>query len=330
MKEERLLESLQEEKRRLESEIAALRSELNRISKLRIGAHHSQSVPDKTAAASLRWTGKLLEVAHCFSWDPVACLKDRGARSVLRTYEHPYRYWHQPFSKDQWKKVVEQHLRGLGLQHNAAERKKLEARGPEYWMRTVGRKMVDEQQIPFWDALRKKLADLKELPRGLEIRFADYLTGYLLVSELQPPTQQEKSLEVPWPSNSWRKITYPVPRPWPLLWRSFKRSRALKKAGATAAATITTELPHREHLKTRLVVLMAQDLARRRWRGKRPIYRHFVIPAWKLIGIEIRDDESLIRQVRRSRAKARTSWPSLWSVLSSPTTSSSGILTDRK
>lgn len=269
------LELLEKEKRRLESEAAALRAELRRISKLKGNAVIMGRSFDKKVPTVPKWATELAEVAHRFSQDPAACLKDRNARRVLRTYEHPYRYWYKLLPKNNREKVVNLHLQ----RHPHSRKEKVRLLLDLQQFENVEKRQIEAQRISFWNDLRKQLLCLV-LPSGLENRFSDYLAGYLLVLELQP-SQYGK------------------------LWRSLKRNRALKEAGITPSMTITAMPTHREHLQTRLLVLMMEDLARRGWSEKRAIYLRFIIPAWELIGIKIRDDESLLRQVRRSRHRDR-------------------------
>jgi hypothetical protein len=268
-------ELLEKEKRRLESEAAALRAELRRISKLKGNALMMGRSFDKKAPTVPKWADELGEVAHRFSQDPAACLKDRNARRVLRTYEHPYRYWYKLLPKNNREKVVNLHLQ----RHPHSRKEKVRLLLDQDQFKNVEKPLVERQQIPYWNDLREQLLHI-HLPPRLENRFADLLTGYLLVLELQPEQHGK-------------------------LWRAFKRSRKLKEVGVTPSMTITAMPPHREHLQTRLLVLMMEDLARRGWSEKRAIYLRFIIPAWELIGIKIRDDESLLRQVRRSHHKDR-------------------------
>jgi hypothetical protein len=268
---------LEKQKRRLESEATALRAKLRQISEMKAKASVIQPSFDKRALMGLKWVDRLAEVAHGFSQDPAACLKDRNARAVLRTYEYPYRYWYKLLPTNNRERVVNLHLQN----HPNARKENARLLLDLQQFENVEKRQIEGQQLPFWYDLRQQLL-LLHLPHRLENRFADLLTGYLLVLELQPERHGK-------------------------LWRAFKRSRALKDADIIPSMTITTAPPHQEYLRTRILVLMSKDLARRGWSEKRAIYDRFTIPAWKLIGIEIENDESLLRQVRRSRHKDRPS-----------------------
>lgn len=271
----RKLRELLKEKRRLESEAAAIRADLQRVSKLRAQGSKARPAFDRAAAAGLNWANRLTEIAHQFSEDPAAGLKDRRSREALRTFEHPYRYWYLLLSSGNREKLVQARPRERPNISPERLRKLLDLDLFE----NQEKRLIERQQIPFWADLRQQLLHL-HLPSRLENRFADLLTGYLLVLELQTE-QRGKS------------------------WRAFKRSSTLKEAGITPSMTITATPSHQEHLQTRILVLMAEDLAKRGWSQKRDIYLRFVIPAWQLIGIKIENDESLLRYVRRSRRKAK-------------------------
>jgi len=231
----------------------------------------------RAARGALKWANDITEVAHFFSHDPAACLKDRHARRTLRFYEHPYRYWYKWLAKSSRERVVSEHLR----QRPGLDKEEIRDLLGLYEFETVEKPMVERQQIPFWNDLREQL-DKLELPSGIAKRFADYLVGYLLVLGME----QEQSGSV---------------------WRSLKRSKVLKKIGVSSAVVITAALPHKEHLRTRLIALMAQDLAKRGWSQRREIYDRFVIPAWEFIQVKIPRRDSVLRQVRRSRQKHKQS-----------------------
>jgi len=223
----------------------------------------------------LQWARKVTEVAHRFASDPEGCLKDRRAQRILRSYEHPYRFWYgKPLSSSSREGVVKLHLQKNPGQTEQDVKRRLD----RHEFETKAKPLIERQQIPFWRDLCERLCEL-ELPLGLEKKFTDYLTGYLLVLDLQ----QEQSGK---------------------MWRALKRSSALREIGISPSMAITAAPPHKERLKTRIIVLMTQELAKHGWSQRREIYDRFVIPTWETIGVAIRK-VSVLRQVRRSRQKGK-------------------------
>lgn len=145
--------------------------------------------------------------------------------------------------------------------------------------------LVDNQQIPFWDDLRRQLEKLK-LPNGLDARFADYLTGYLLVRSLQQTRGKSKDLDGIPQEDTWREL---------------KRSSRLRAIGLAPALAISPSPPHAMALKTRIIGLMQDDLVKRGWSRKRSIDL-YVIPVLGVLGIGA-DSESILRQARPSRLR---------------------------
>lgn len=193
--------------------------------------------------ASLAERGALYDVLYWFSHDPGRCVDNPRARTVLRRYVSPFPQWIKPAS-------------------------------------AAGKKT---QYGPWWEALRDAIGDLAlGIPETVRDRYADYLTGFILVCE----EQQERDTSA---------------------WRAFVRSETLKEIGIVAAGSCSATPARKEHLKTVLCKLMTDDAVIECHKSYL-VPGRILTPVWALVGEQIKP-ESLAREIRRSRARQRTSRP---------------------
>jgi hypothetical protein len=150
--------------------------------------------------------------------------------------------------------------------------------------------LADDQFTPWWQSLRDYLGNL--VPSEVCDRFADYLGGFLLVQENETPrTYTERK-------NGGGK--------------TLSGRRQLKKVllilngepgDLKAMLPASTNPPHEESLKTKLICLMSNELAAAGY-SRKIIAERFLPPTWNAIGETIRDS-SFLRAERRSRQRIR-------------------------
>lgn len=95
----------------------------------------------------------------------------------------------------------------------------------------------------WWKSLRDAIRNLDlSIACSTADRYAEYLAGFILICE----GQQERGTSA---------------------WRAFKRSKSLKEIGIVAAESVSAKLARKEHLKTVLCKLKADDAVAAGWKA---------------------------------------------------------------
>ncbi len=254
-------------------------------------------------------------VREWFAVDPAACISDLTAQQILREYEHSYRWWFKFPGKneqDQIKAAFDKAVQIWTLKRTAhGKRSKrenvervLRKSSEKFAQREIERlsskateALFNDQFTPWWQSLRNYICTC--VPREVADRFADYLAGFLLVQENETPRstahwKKEKGKEQEEVTNTdWRQV-----------------KKLLKKlAGGSSVRSsmlpATANPPQQESLKTRLIVLMFQELVALDY-SRKLIADKYLPMVWNAIGEGIRDS-SLLRVERRSRQRTRRS-----------------------
>ena len=241
------------------------------------------------------------DVREWFATDPSACVSDIAAQKILRSYEHPYRWWIKFPGKDE-KKLIKSHFgtieKEVGHRGKAA-RPSIEKKVQESAERSIREKigiveqwsarvLADDQFTTWWRSLRDHLENF--LPSEVGDRFADYLSGFLLVEENETPRSSTTR------ENGGRKTNSG--------WRQLKKLLVTLNGGPGDLKTMlppSTNPPHKESLKTKLIHLMSDELAADDY-SRKVIADRFLPPTWNAIGETIRDS-SFLRAERRSRQR---------------------------
>jgi|SRR5215471_9226885 len=223
-------------------------------------------------------------VREWFAADPAACISDPAAQKILREYEHPYRHWVKFLGKDEERRIraafdkavrvkTKERAVGIGKAKRAAIEKTLREsaeKGIRRKMRTLSwpavQVLVNDQSTAWSESLRKRLN--RFLPHKVVDRFADYLTGFLLVQENETPRSSARKLK--------------------------KLLRKLNGRPVNPASILPASLspPHQESLKTRLIALMSEELVALGYTRKKIAHR-FLPPLWDAVGEGIRDSSFL-------------------------------------
>ena len=102
------------------------------------------------------------DVWHWFARDPKACVANTSARRILRGLKHPLRPW---FRFPTLEEIISA--------RTVEERKRLEKERDD---------LIDRQHIAWWQHLHAELLRV-EVPILLAGRFADFLSGYVMVRD---------------------------------------------------------------------------------------------------------------------------------------------------
>lgn len=191
----------------------------------------------------------LYDVRQCFAENPTRCVSHDAAKDVLRAHEHPVRGWI---------KLPKERLR-----------------------------CVNDQLIPWWRSLRDHLSDI--LPSEVVDRFADYLSGFMLV--LENETLRSTTLR-----GSNKKSNGD--------WRQLKKLLSQLRDSTDDLPLImpvSVAPPQQESLKTKLIGAMSKELADLDYSHK-IIADRFLPPVWDAIGENILTS-SFLRSERRSRKR---------------------------
>jgi len=253
------------------------------------------------------------DVREWFAADASACVSDPAAQKILREYEHPYRFGTKfpgKYEEDQIRANVEKPIR-IATEKRAARSKNVKPADIERAVRQLAEKyirmrlhnlsreaaasLVRDQFTPWWQSLRDHL--LSCVPREVADRFADYLTGFLLVQENETPrtttvwNRNKNKQEAKVTNTDWRHL------------KNLLKKLAEGPCDLASVLPASPNPPHQESLKTRLIALMFQELAALDYTQK-SIAKKYLHPVWDAIGEGIRDS-SLLRTERRSRHRTR-------------------------
>jgi hypothetical protein len=253
------------------------------------------------------------DVREWFAADPTACACDPAAQKILREYEHQFRYGTKfpgQYEEDRIRATSEKPIR-IATEKRAARSKNVKPATIERSVRQLAEKhiqmqldnlsreaaaaLVADQFTPWWQSLRDHL--LSCVPREVADRFADYLTGFLLVQENETPRtttvwkRNKNKQEAKVTNADWRQM------------KNLLKKLAEGPCDLASALPASTNPPHRESLKTRLIALMYQELVAIGYSRKK-IAERYLRPVWNAIGEGIRDS-SLLRTERRSRHRTR-------------------------
>ena len=258
----------------------------------------------------LDWRKQALDsydVREWFATDPSSCISDRSAQKILREYEHPYRWWIE-FPRKHEKTLIRSRFdkaapiavdqRAVRSQNpKRASIEKTVRESAEKHIREIvadiahgaGKVLIADQFRPWWQSLRNHLNDV--LPREAVDRFADYLSGYLVVQENETPrssaTWENKNKKN---NNDWRQLK--------------KLLRKLNRGPANAASMLLPSAtpPQQEALKTKLIRIMSEELVALDY-SRKIIADKFLPFAWDAVGEGILG-RSFLRGERRSRHRA--------------------------
>ncbi|HEY4683393.1 MAG TPA: hypothetical protein VIH17_09110 [Candidatus Acidoferrales bacterium] len=176
------------------------------------------------------------DVRHWFAADPAACIASAAAQRILRAQRHPFRPW----------------VRFPSQQEINAARTRAEKREIEELQGVAGSHLVERQHVSWWEDLRGELIKVG-VADALAHRFADYLSGYMLVRD------QEQQRGTP----EWRRA-----------------KRLFSRMGWKPGPTVNP--PHRESLKTTVTRLMVEHLQEQGAPQGKAAY--MVTSVWELIG----------------------------------------------
>jgi hypothetical protein len=201
------------------------------------------------------------DVRNWFAHDPLRCADNPEAKRLLRGQDFGWRPW----------VGTEYDNRRFGTQY----------RSPTRW------------QEGFWNGLSGCLEEL--VGSGLGSRFADFLIGFLLVTDNETPGRNYE--------DSMRRITQKqIPRDPEA---TTKRERDLHRVKRIVGSPATSRPQRRESLQLVLSKAMLVDLVR--FGLSRKTACELRLPQiWAMIEIEI-DSASILRMERRSRNKNRRS-----------------------
>lgn len=210
-------------------------------------------------------------VREWFAADPAACISDSTAQQILREYEHSYRWWfkfpgknEQDRIKSAFDKAVQIETLKRTAHGNHAERENVERvlrkSAEKLAQREIDRlsweateALFNDQFTPWWQSLRNYICGC--VPREVADRFADYLTGFLLVQENETPRSTAN-----WKRDKGNDQEEVTNTDWRQLKRLLKKLAAgSRKLDSMLAASINP--PHQESLKTKLIALMFKELA---------------------------------------------------------------------
>ncbi len=246
------------------------------------------------------------DVREWFVANPSACVSDIAAQKILREYEHPSRLW-ITFPVQDEKRRIESHfdkaLRVAVKQQVARSRKAARAsiekelrESAEKGIRQrigalaqrAGQALVDEQFTPWWQGLRNHLNSF--LPEEVVDRFADYLSGFLLVVENETPRNSAKWEDRSKKSNSdWRQL------------KELLRNLNGKPGDAASMLPASATPPQQEALKTKLIRVMSDELVALDY-SRKIIADKFLPFVWHAFGDRILGS-SFLRTERRSRQR---------------------------
>ena len=267
----------------------------------------------KLSAHSRKQTLDSHDVREWFAADPSACVADPTAQKILREYEHPFRHWMKFPGKDEESRIRANYEKAVGIKAKewVARGKNAKPAASEKALRTSAEKgiqremqslswaaaqaLVNDQSAAWWQSLRGHL--LSCVPREVADRFADYLTGFLLVQENETPrtttvwNRNKNKQEAKVTNTDWRHL------------KNLLKKLAEGPCDLASALPASTNPPHQESLKTRLIALMFQELAALDYTQK-SIAKKYLHPVWDAIGEGIRDS-SFLRTERRSRHRTR-------------------------
>jgi hypothetical protein len=246
------------------------------------------------------------DVREWFVADPTACVSDIAAQKILREYEHPSRLW-ITFPVQDEKRRIESYFgkalriavkQQVGRSRNAAqasiERKLRESAEKGIHQRIgalaqrAGKALVDEQFTPWWQGLRNHLNSF--LPEEVVDRFADYLSGFILVVENETPRSSAKWKDRRKKSNSdWRQL------------KDLLRKLNGKPGDAASMLPASATPPQQEASKTKLIRVMFEELVALGY-SRKIIADKFLPLVWQAVGDRIRS-RSFLRTERRSRQR---------------------------
>ena len=246
------------------------------------------------------------DVREWFAADPSACVSDIAAQKILREFEHPSRLW-ITFPVQDEKRRIESYFgkalriavkQQVGRSRNAAqasiERKLRESAEKGIHQRIgalaqrAGKALVDEQFTPWWQGLRNHLNSF--LPEEVVDRFADYLSGFLLVVENETPRSSAKWEDRSKKSNSdWRQL------------KELLRKLNGEPGDAASMLPASATPSQQEALKTRLIRVMSEELVALDY-SRKIIADKFLPLVWHAVGDRILGG-SFLRTERRSRQR---------------------------
>jgi hypothetical protein len=246
------------------------------------------------------------DVREWFAADPSACVSNPSAQKILRAYEHEYRPWIKFPGKLEERTIrsafekaarvhVEQRFAHGGKRARAAALKKVLKKVEKGVQTTIqarasgpAQALVSDQVTPWSESLRNHLKEV--LPQEVVERFADYLTGFLLIQENETPRRSATWEDRSRTSNAG--------------WRELKKFLPVLNGGPGDLGSMlpaSTCRPHEEALKTKLTRLMSQELFEL-IDSRKEIARNFLPKIWDAIGEGILD-RSFLRTERRSRRR---------------------------
>ena len=246
------------------------------------------------------------DVREWFVANPSACVSDIAAQKILREYGHPSRLW-ITFSLQDEKRRIRSHfdkaVRVAAKQQVERSRKAARA-SIETELRETAEKgihqrigalaqrarqaLLDEQFTPWWQGLQNHLNGF--LPEEVVDRFADYLSGFLLVVENETPRNSAKWEDRSKKSNSdWRQL------------KELLRNLNGKPGDAASMLPASATPPQQEALKTKLIRVMSEELVALDY-SRKIIADRFLPFVWHAVGDRILGS-SFLRTERRSRQR---------------------------
>ena len=140
----------------------------------------------------------------------------------------------------------------------------------------------------FWDDLSQHLLE-KFGEKKIAHRFADFLVGFLLVTENETPGRSSQD------RNTSRKLLRRTVE----VESAAKRERELHRVNRIVGAPATSRPQRRESLQLLLTRAMADDLTKV-WKKRKIVCEDLIPQIWSAIGITVKPS-SILRTERRSR-----------------------------
>jgi hypothetical protein len=244
------------------------------------------------------------DVREWFAADPSACISDIAAQTILREYGHASRLWITFPLQDEKRRIRSHFDKAVRVAaKQQVERSRKAARASiETELRESAEKgihqrigalaqrarqaLLDEQFTPWWQGLQNHLNSF--LPEEVVDRFADYLSGFLLVVENETPRNSAKWEDRSKKSNSdWRQL------------KELLRNLNGKPGDAASMLPASATPPRQEALKTKLIRVMSEELVALDY-SRKIIADRFLPFVWHAVGDRILG-RSFLRTERRSR-----------------------------
>jgi hypothetical protein len=230
------------------------------------------------------------DVWHWFARDPQACVADAGAQRVLRGLKHPSRPWFQfPTLQD------------IIRAGTPEERKRLEKERDD---------LIKRQREPWWQHLRTELLPVG-VPVSLADRFADHLSGYVVVRDREQAKFEEQPVRVVSTKRGYELISpsgrsrqFPGEQKKGRVLPEWRRAKRLVKELAFPPIPTATP-PGKQSLKTTLTSLMIREMQRHG--ASLAEAAETVNSVWALIGEagDEFDPGSVARADRRARQRRK-------------------------